>query len=357
MFQRLQQILIAGLPALGVAAATSLILFLLGYAVARRKGAEGFVGKRYRWQIVMLVIGAIGLVAFVIALPIEDGTRVQLLTLLGLVLSAIITLSSTTFVANVFASLMLRSINNFRIGDFITVGSHFGRVCERTLLHTEIQTEDRTLTTLPNLYLVTHPVTVIRTSGTVVSATVSLSYDIPLAKVEDALIQAAERAELKEPFVQIVELGNFAVTYRAAGFLAPIRHLIVARSALKRQMLACLHSAGVEIVSPVFESQRHLSAKERILPTEDEADMIITDSVAGAEKLMFDKAEEAQERDLLEKEQEELLDNIRELEAALAKTDKLEDRVQIMRRIVTLRTREQAIAEAIKCSDMLGGSP
>ena len=43
----------------------------------------------------------------------------------------------------------------------------FGRVTERGLFHTEIQTEDRDLVTLPNLYLVTNPVKVVRTFLTV----------------------------------------------------------------------------------------------------------------------------------------------------------------------------------------------
>ena len=64
---------------------------------------------------------------------------------------------------------MLRAINNFRLGDFIEVeGEHFGRVTEIDLFHTEIQTKDRDLLTLPNLFLITHPVKVIHASGTMI---------------------------------------------------------------------------------------------------------------------------------------------------------------------------------------------
>ena len=61
------------------------------------------------------------------------------------------------------AGFMLRSIRNFHPGDFIVVDGHRGRVSELGLLRTEIQTERRTLTTFPNLYLVSNPVTVVRT--------------------------------------------------------------------------------------------------------------------------------------------------------------------------------------------------
>ena len=46
------------------------------------------------------------------------------------------------FIGNVMAGLMLRAVRNFRTGDFVRVEKHFGRVTERGLLHTEIQTED-----------------------------------------------------------------------------------------------------------------------------------------------------------------------------------------------------------------------
>jgi len=97
----------------------------------------------------------------------------ELLAVVGLLFSATMALSSTTFLGNAMAGVMIRAVRNFRIGDFIRCDQHFGRVTERGLFHTEIQTEDRELTTLPNLYLVTHPVTTVRASGTVISATVA----------------------------------------------------------------------------------------------------------------------------------------------------------------------------------------
>ncbi len=77
------------------------------------------------------------------------------------------------------AGLMLQAVRHIRPGVFLRVGDHFGRVSEQGILHTEIQAEERNLTTLPNLYLVSNPVTVVRSSGTIISASESLAYDIP----------------------------------------------------------------------------------------------------------------------------------------------------------------------------------
>ena len=155
----------------------------------------------------------------ILTLPVSETTIGQLLGLIGILLSAVIALSAMTFVGNIMAGLMLRAIKNFRPGDFVRVGDHFGRISERGLFHIEIQTEDRDLTTLPNQYLVTNPVKVIRSSGTLVTADVSLGYDVSRVVVERVLLEAATDAELKEPFVYVIGLGDFSVAYRIAGLL------------------------------------------------------------------------------------------------------------------------------------------
>ncbi|MDR4484640.1 MAG: mechanosensitive ion channel [Nitrospirales bacterium] len=208
----------------------------------------------------------IGVVLILLALPLDKETHKDLFQLLALLITAVITLSSTTFVSNALAGFMLRGMQSFRLGDFLRVESQFGRVTERGLFHTEIQTEERDLTTLPNLFLVSHPITVIRSSGTIVSATVSLGYDIPHQTIDKLLVEAALAAKLNDPFVHIMELGDYAVTYRISGFLIEVKQLLSARSKLRAKMLTTLHDAGIEIVSPVVMNQRRLEDGIRVLP-------------------------------------------------------------------------------------------
>ena len=117
-----------------------------------------------------------------------------------------------------------------------------------------IQNEFRDLVTIPNLYLTTHPVTTTRSSGTIVSATVSLGYDVSRTKIEELLLVAAGNTGLQDPFVQILDLGDFSVTYRISGLLTNVKRLLSARTRLRAAMLTALHEAGVEIVSPTFRS-------------------------------------------------------------------------------------------------------
>ena len=161
------------LPLLMVLALLMVSLFMANWLLLHRKRDIGEEGQFSR-RIAMMLLSCIGAVIILLALPIDNDTRGQLLGLLGLLLTAVITLSSTTFVSNAMAGLMLRAVHSFRPGDFVNIGKQFGRVTERGLFHTEIQTEDRDLVTIPNLYLITNPVKVVRSSGTIVWAKVTL---------------------------------------------------------------------------------------------------------------------------------------------------------------------------------------
>lgn len=259
-----------------------------------------------------LVTAGVAIVVVALALaiaPMEGGAKEQVLKVFGLALTGVVAFGSTTFVSNAMAGLLLRSLRNFRPGDFLRVGEEFGRVTERGLFHTEIQTEDRDLTTIPNLYLVTRPVKVIHASGTIISAMVSLGYDVAHQRVEELLLDAGSRAELKEPFVQVVELGDFSVTYRLAGFLEDVKHVLSARSRLRSSMLDALHAGGVEIVSPTFMNQRRVEAGKRFIPQRREEGRSEAQREAreGApEEVIFDKAEEAGKLEDLRKERQEL---------------------------------------------------
>jgi len=241
----------------------------------------------------MLALTFFGALIFILFLPISDTLRGQILGLFGILVSAALALSSTTFLGNILAGILLRSVRSFRVGDFIRVKDQFGRVSGRGLFHIEIQTEDRDLTTIPNLFLATNPVKAIRHSGTILSSEISLGYDVAHKKVEELLIKAAEAAELQEPFVRIITLGDFSITYRLCGLLQEIKELLSARSRLNACILDSLHEGGVEIVSPTFMNTR---------PVADKVFIPVPEREAGAEtegpkpeEIIFDKAEMAED--------------------------------------------------------------
>jgi small-conductance mechanosensitive channel len=277
------------LPTLATVGVVAALLALINWTLRRRWRDKP--DTQFRFQLIMLALTFAGGLAVIVALPIDDGTRGQLLSLIGILLSAAIALSSTTFIGNMMAGIMLRAVGSARPGDFITVAELTGRITEMGLLHTEIQTEFRDLVTVPNLFMVTQPLQVVRSSGTIISAEVSLGYDTSHVEVSRTLLDAAKSTGLKNGFVHIRQLGDFSITYRVAGLLEEVASLISARSRLREAMLDALHESGIEIVSPNFMNTRVLTEGQVFIP---EPSVKKSSPIhPHAETLAFDKAEEA----------------------------------------------------------------
>ncbi len=282
----------AGLVALSIVEIAAIVVFLYlvqRFFEARYKDDPSF---QFRKQLILLALTFTAVILTIVILPLGATLRGQLLSLLGILLSAAIALSSTTFIGNAMAGIMLKALKNCRRGDFVKVGDHFGRITELDLLHTEIQTEERDLTTLPNLYLVTNPMRVMRASGTIVSVSLSLGYDVSRRQIEPLLIEAAEAAELSEPFVEITNLGDFSVVYKVAGLLTDVQRLIAVRSRLRAKVLDVLHGAGIEIVSPNFMNTRAVADGRLFVPAQSRAEAE-PEPDKSPDAIVFDKAAEA----------------------------------------------------------------
>lgn len=343
------------------------VLLLIGGALSlsrliinRASGTE----KRLPRQLLRIALVLVGAVVLVVALPtrddglLTDQTKGNLLSLLGLAITALITLSSTTIAANGMAGLMLRAVSSYKLGDFIRVEDNFGRVTERGLFHTEIQTEDRDLLTLPNLYLATTPVRVVHATGTIISAEVGLGYDVSHARIEALLNTAGEAAGLTDTFVLITQLNDHAITYRVAGFLSEIKTLVSARSVLHAAILDTLHAARVEIVSPGFIYQRQTDATQRIIPKPEARRG--PKKKAELEQIAFDKADAAEQLVQLRETAARLETAIKELTRKVTQADESEkhelEREQALLEAELTETR-QAIDDAEAASKPAGNAP
>jgi small conductance mechanosensitive channel len=254
-------------------------------------------------QLISVIIFLVGALVFTITLPIEQSLKAQIISLIGIVLSAALALSSTTLIGNALAGLMNNSIKNFKLGDFIKIENNFGRVTKKGLFRSEIQTEDRNLTTLPNLYLASQPIKIVRDSGTIISTTVSLSYDINHRTINRLLLKAAEESGLTEPYVYIETLGDYSIKYKIHGILTDINKYFTTHSLLNEKVIDNLHKNEIEIVSPSFMNQRQVD-DTRFIPSVTESKERITDEKS-PEEIVFDKAIKAdkieEKSDYLEK--------------------------------------------------------
>ena len=268
----------------------------------------------------------IGALVFILALPIDNTLKGQILTFLGIIISAGIALSSTTILGNLIAGIMNNSMKRFRNGELIKIGDLQGRITKKSIFRTEIQLEDSNFVSLPNLYIANHPVKLTRKTNTIVSTTVSLGYDIPRSKIEETLKDAALAAGLKDPYVYIMELGDFSVVYKINGFLDDSGKYFSTSSNLNAKVMDKLHEKRIEIVSPTFMNQRRADDKQYI-PKQiiEEAS---PEKTSSPEDLIFDEAIKSEK---IEKKKDFLVEIEKRMELLKKKIKESKDDDEIAR--------------------------
>ncbi|HKL66316.1 MAG TPA: mechanosensitive ion channel domain-containing protein [Bacteroidales bacterium] len=285
----------------GMILVITIIVLIINSLIFRRLKSvasdDNLVKKTISFTIIIIAT-----VSFILALPIERSLKGQILSFLGIIISAGIALSSTTVLGNMIAGIMNNSMKRFKNGDLIKIGDLQGRVVRRSIFHTEIQLEDSNFVTIPNLYIASNPVKLTRKTNTVISTTVSLGYDVPRTKIEEALKKAAEAAGLNDPYVYITELGDYSVVYKIHGFLADSGKFFSTTSLLNAKVMDLLHEYNIEIVSPTFMNQRRVDEKMFIpvVKKEKEPDK----DEKSPEELIFNEALEAAE---IEKKKENII--------------------------------------------------
>lgn len=265
-----------------------------------------------------------GTLSFVLTLPIEHSLKGQILSFLGIIISAGIALSSTTLLGNMIAGIMNNTMKRFRNGDLIKIGEFQGRVTKKSLFHTEIQLEDSNFMTIPNLYIASNPVRLTRKTNTVISTSVSLGYDVPRAKIETALKEAAIATGLTEPYVYITSLGDFSVVYKIHGFLSDSNKFFSTGSLLNAKVMDVLHEKNIEIVSPTFMNQRRVDGNIFVPKISVKADD--QKKTSAPEDLIFDEAIKSEE---IEKKKDSLKKIDDKREAMRAKIKELKGKEEI----------------------------
>lgn len=160
--------------------------------------------------------------------------------------------------------------------------------------------------------------------------------------MKSLLLVAAEHSELEDPFVQVLELGNYAITYKISGMLKDVKSLLTARSMLRCNVLDSLHGDGIEIMSPTFMNQRPVAEDSKIIPS-GKGQQLVSSGIP-AETLVFDKAEKAER---LEKQRQKLQDKIQS-----AKTDLENAAAEEKENIQAIIKNSQEALKALDANDL-----
>ncbi len=293
----------------------SVALFIVGILVyvasffLLRNNTSRSAEQKLTRQLIFLACLIVLFISLILALPVSESSRNQVLALFGVLLSGLLAFSSTSIVSNFMAGVVLKVNKPFRTGDYIKCLGFKGRVTEKGLLDTEIQTEARTLLHIANTVLASNPVEVVRSSGVIISGEVSVGYDVHHSAVSEQLKKAAQLAGLNEAFVHIISLGDYSIAYKVSGLLEDTKMLLTTQSNLNLNILDCLHSANIEIMSPKIVASRITDPNYQFIATSVKQDV---SEPLNQEDLAFDKAEEAEQ---IELEKEALTAQINQLKS------------------------------------------
>jgi small-conductance mechanosensitive channel len=216
---------------------------------------------RPTYEIVKFLILAF---AAVVAFPYLPGSDSPVFKGISIFIGVLLSLGSTSAVANMIAGVILTYMRAFRIGDRIRVSDAVGDVIEKTLLVTRVRTIKNEDITIPNaMILSSHIVNysaLIDKSGLILHTSVTIGYDAPWRRVHELLIAAAQNTEhiLKEPapFVLQTNLDDFYVSYEINAYTDKPSKMAAIYSELHQNIQDSFNAGGVEIMSPHYSSLR-----------------------------------------------------------------------------------------------------
>jgi len=210
------------------------------------------------YKIVRLVVIAF---ALVIAYPYIPGSDSLAFKGVSVFAGVLLSLGSSSFIANSIAGLSMTYRAAFREGDRIKIDDVVGVVEEIKLMVTKVRTAKNEHVIIPNSNILNSNVTnysnLARAQGLILHTIVGIGYDTPWRQVEALLLMAAERTEgIKTdppPFVLQQSLGDFAVNYELNAYTEQERRVPALYSALHANIQDLFNEYGIQIMSPAYE--------------------------------------------------------------------------------------------------------
>ena len=206
------------------------------------------------------------LYAFMVAMiyPYLPGSDSRVFQGISVFVGLIVSLGSSTVIANIVAGMVITYMRPFKIGDRIQLNDVMGDVIEKTPFVTRIRTPKNELVTIPNSFIMSsHSINMsasARKFGLIIYTNVTIGYDAPWRQVHQLLIDAALATPGVEkdpsPFVLETALNDWYPVYQINAYITQADNQPRIMSALLQNIQDYFNKAGVEIMSPTFIATR-----------------------------------------------------------------------------------------------------
>jgi small-conductance mechanosensitive channel len=225
------------------------------------------------WALPTYKIARLLIIAFalVVAYPYIPGSSSEAFKGVSIFLGVVVSLGSSSVIANLMAGYTMIYRRAFKVGDRISIENLTGDVMERRLMVTHLRTIKNEEIVVPNSTIINSSIinysTLAGSRGLILHTTVGIGYETPWRQVEAMLCLAAERTPglLKEPapFVLQKSLGDFAVTYELNAYCDDAHAMGRLYTAMHQNILDVFNEHGVQIMTPAYEGDPE---KPKVVP-------------------------------------------------------------------------------------------
>ena len=206
------------------------------------------------------------LYAFMIAMiyPYLPGAKSGVFQGISVFVGLIVSLGSSTVIANFIAGFVITYMRPFKDGDFIKVKDTVGTVIEKTPFVTRLRTIKNEVVTIPNSFIMSSDTVnysaSARNYGLIIHTVMTMGYDVPWRKVHELLIKAALMTDgvLQEPkpFVLELDLNDNYMCYQINAYIKEAAQMPDITSALLQNVQDLFHDAEIDLVAPHFFAHR-----------------------------------------------------------------------------------------------------
>jgi small-conductance mechanosensitive channel len=202
--------------------------------------------------------------AAIVAFPYIPGSSSPAFQGISIFLGVLLSLGSSSAVANLVAGIILTYMRAFKVGDFIQIGDSRGVVIASSLLVTRVRTIKMEDIVIPNSMILSAHVNNFSTPGKeqklLLYSQVTIGYDTPWRQVEALLLEAAHKTRgiLRDPapFVLQTSLDDFYVTYQLNAATDNPNNMHFTYSELHANIQDTFNEYGVQIMSPNYMFDR-----------------------------------------------------------------------------------------------------
>jgi small-conductance mechanosensitive channel len=231
---------------------------------ALQRDAVHLRGFEAEWAQPTYKIARFAVIAFglVVAYPYLPGSQSAAFKGISLFVGVLLSLGSSSAVANLVAGYSLIYRRAFKVGDRVKIGGVVGEVTESRIQVTRLRSLKNEEIVIPNSVILGGEVVnysaLARTHGLILHTQVGIGYETPWRQVEAMLLEAASRTpgilRTRPPFVLQKALADFAVTYELNVYCDEVTAAVQIQTDLHRQILDVFNEYGVQIMTPAYES-------------------------------------------------------------------------------------------------------